>query len=106
MNIIRTPVLMRATRTLSSPCIPDPFPQPQERRIRVGPSRDGGRGASADDIQEFMGHAASRRAGLEGDLDNDEACCGASIGLIHEIRTVRNVIESLADGYLRILKKR
>jgi len=53
-----------------------------------------------------MGHAASRRAGLEGDLDNDEACCGASIGLIHEIRTVRNVIESLADGYLRILKKR
>jgi enoyl-[acyl-carrier protein] reductase II len=42
-------------------------------------------GASADELREFMGHAASRRAGLEGDLDNGEAYCGSSAGLIHEI---------------------
>jgi enoyl-[acyl-carrier protein] reductase II len=62
-------------------------------------------GASADDIREFMGHAASRRAGLEGDLDNGEAYCGASAGLIHDICTARDVIRRLIKGYPAVVKK-
>ncbi len=62
-------------------------------------------GASADDIREFMGHAASRRAGIEGDLDNGEAYCGSSAGLIHEILSAGEVVQRLADGYPEVLKK-
>lgn len=62
-------------------------------------------GASADEIREFMGHAASRRAGLEGDLDNGEAYCGSSAGLIHEIMTAQEVIQRLVDGYPEVVKK-
>ncbi|MBW2322828.1 MAG: nitronate monooxygenase, partial [Deltaproteobacteria bacterium] len=39
-------------------------------------------GASVEEIKDFMGHAASRRGGLEGDLENGEAYCGSSGGLI------------------------
>ncbi|MBN1665428.1 MAG: nitronate monooxygenase, partial [Deltaproteobacteria bacterium] len=62
-------------------------------------------GASAEDIREFMGHAASRRAGLEGDLDNGEAYCGSSAGLIHEIITAGEVIRRLVAGYPGVVKK-
>ncbi|MBN1381049.1 MAG: nitronate monooxygenase [Deltaproteobacteria bacterium] len=62
-------------------------------------------GASADAIREFMGHAASRRAGLEGDLDNGEAYCGSSAGLVREITTAKEVIQSLVAGYPGVVKK-
>jgi enoyl-[acyl-carrier protein] reductase II len=62
-------------------------------------------GATDDEIGEFMGHAASRRAGLEGDLDNGEAYCGASAGLIHEILSAGEVIKRLVDGYPEVVKK-
>lgn len=61
--------------------------------------------ASTDEIREFMGHAASRRAGLEGDLDNGEAYCGSSVGLIREILSAKEVIERLVDGYSAVVKK-
>lgn len=62
-------------------------------------------GASADDIREFIGHAASRRAGLQGDLDNGEAYCGSSAGLIHEIISSQEVIQRLVDVYPDVVKK-
>jgi len=55
-------------------------------------------GADADEIREFMGHAASRRAGIEGDLENGEAYCGASAGLINDIPEVREIISRLVEG--------
>jgi len=62
-------------------------------------------GADADEIVEFMGHAASRRAGLEGDLDGGEAAyCGSSAGLINEIIEVKEVIRRLVSGYNDIVK--
>jgi enoyl-[acyl-carrier protein] reductase II len=61
-------------------------------------------GASADELREFMGHASSRRAGLEGDLDNGEAYCGSSAGLIHEILGAGEVVQKLAAGYPEVLK--
>jgi enoyl-[acyl-carrier protein] reductase II len=62
-------------------------------------------GASAEEIREFMGHAASRRAGLEGDLHNGEAYCGSSAGLIHEILCVEDVFQRLVDGYPDVVKE-
>lgn len=62
-------------------------------------------GASADEIREFMGHAASRRAGLEGDLDNGEAYCGASAGLIHEIQSAGEIIKRLVESYSDVIKQ-
>ena len=56
-------------------------------------------GADADEIRDFMGQASSRRAGIEGDLDNGEAYCGASAGLIKEILTVQEVMDNLVNGY-------
>ncbi|MBI4765698.1 MAG: DUF561 domain-containing protein [Deltaproteobacteria bacterium] len=61
--------------------------------------------ASADELREFMGHAASRRAGLEGDLDNGEAYCGSSAGLVHEILGAGEVVQKLVDGYGAVLKR-
>ncbi|MBA3030957.1 MAG: enoyl-[acyl-carrier-protein] reductase FabK [Desulfobacterium sp.] len=62
-------------------------------------------GATEEELREFMGHAASRRAGLEGDLDNGEAYCGSSAGLIHDIPSVAEVIRRLVDGYPEVLDK-
>jgi enoyl-[acyl-carrier protein] reductase II len=61
--------------------------------------------ASADELREFLGHAASRRAGLEGDLDNGEAYCGSSAGLIQEIISAGEAVQKLANGYPEVLKK-
>ena len=62
-------------------------------------------GATTDEIRDFMGHAASRRAGIEGDLDNGEAYCGSSAGLIKDIVSVGEVLQRLVDGYPEVLKK-
>jgi len=62
-------------------------------------------GASDEELREFLGHAASRRAGLEGDLDGGEAYCGASAGLITEIIGAGEVIQKLVDGYDAVVKK-
>jgi len=62
-------------------------------------------GADAEEISEFMGHAPSRRAGLEGDLDNGEAYCSASGGLINDIQETKEVIRQLVDGYPEVIKK-
>lgn len=61
-------------------------------------------GADAEEIRAFMGHAPSRRAGLEGDLDNGEAYCGASAGLIREILNAGEVIRRLVRGYTEVVK--
>jgi len=61
-------------------------------------------GATGKELREFMGHAASRRAGLDGDLDNGEAYCGSSAGLIHDIAPVAEVIKRLVEGYDRIVE--
>ena len=62
-------------------------------------------GATTDELRDFIGHAASRRAGLEGDLDNGEAYCGSSAGLINEILSVGEVVQGLVDGYPEVLNK-
>jgi enoyl-[acyl-carrier protein] reductase II len=61
-------------------------------------------GATGEELREFMGNAPSRRAGIEGDLDNGEAYCGASAGLIHDIIPAAEVIRRLVQGYDKVVK--
>jgi len=56
-------------------------------------------GATGDELRDFMGHAASRRCGLDGDLENGEAYCGSSAGLIKEVLPVAEVFRQMADSY-------
>ena len=60
-------------------------------------------GAGVSELKDFLGHAASRRAGLEGDLDNGEAYCGSSAGLITEILPVSDIIEQLVKGWQTVV---
>jgi len=62
-------------------------------------------GASADDIRNFLGYSRARTGQLEGDLENGEAYCGASAGLIKEIIPAAMVVQNLVEGYEKILKK-
>ena len=62
-------------------------------------------GATAEELREFMGHAPSRRAGIEGDLENGEAYCSASAGLISDIPTAAEVIRRLVSGYPDVVKQ-
>lgn len=62
-------------------------------------------GASADDLRNFLGYSRARTGQLEGDLENGEAYCGASAGLIKEIIPAAMVVQNLVEGYEKILKK-
>ena len=62
-------------------------------------------GASADGIRNFLGYSRARTGQLEGDLENGEAYCGASAGLIKEIIPAAMVVQNLVEGYEKILKK-
>ena len=61
-------------------------------------------GATEDELRDFMGHAASRRCGIEGDLENGEAYCGASVGLIKEILPAAEIIRRMADGFKGVVQ--
>jgi enoyl-[acyl-carrier protein] reductase II len=60
-------------------------------------------GATADELRDFIGHAASRTGGLEGDLENGEAYCGSSAGLIHEILEAGEVVRRLVNGCQEVI---
>jgi enoyl-[acyl-carrier protein] reductase II len=62
-------------------------------------------GASADDLRNFLGYSRARTGQLEGDLENGEAYCGASAGLIKEIIPAAKVIQNLVEGYQKIIEK-
>ena len=62
-------------------------------------------GASAEDIRDFLGHSRARTGQLEGDLENGEAYCGASAGLIKEVLPAARVVERLVEGYKEVVSK-
>jgi enoyl-[acyl-carrier protein] reductase II len=61
-------------------------------------------GATPQELRQFLGHAASRRSGLEGDLETGEAYCGASAGLISEILTVKEVIDGIVSCFDAVVR--
>jgi len=62
-------------------------------------------GASKEELLSFLGYRSSRNSQIEGRLDEGEAYCGASAGLIREILPVSLVIKNLVEGYETIRNK-
>lgn len=53
------------------------------------------RGASLEEILSIIGGDAAKKVGLEGDLDAGQALAGESVGLIHDIPTVKELIDRI-----------
>ena len=62
-------------------------------------------GASADELQEFIGFDRITRGAVEGDLSDGEAYCGAGAGMIKDIVSCEEVIKRVLNGYEAVLKK-
>jgi len=54
---------------------------------------------------EFIGYRSNRTAQIDGDLNDGEAYCGASAGLIKEIVPAGDVVRHLVAGYEHVLKR-
>ncbi len=64
-----------------------------------------GSGASADNLQDFIGRGRARKAQIEGDLENGDAYAGSSTGLIKDIIPAAEVIERLVKDYHRAVSR-
>ncbi|MGD0353137.1 MAG: nitronate monooxygenase [Dehalococcoidia bacterium] len=62
-------------------------------------------GASAEELQAFIGSSRSRTGQFEGDLANGEAYCGSIAGMIKEIKSVAEVIQSIVENYDKVLAR-
>jgi enoyl-[acyl-carrier protein] reductase II len=62
-------------------------------------------GASAEEIRNFLGYSRARKGQLEGDLENGEAYCGSSAGLIKDIIPAAEAVKRLVDGYMEVVKR-
>ncbi|MBN2462162.1 MAG: nitronate monooxygenase [Dehalococcoidia bacterium] len=60
-------------------------------------------GASVEELLTFIGSGRSRTGQFEGDIVNGEAYCGSIAGMIKEIKSVSEVIKSIADSYDTVL---
>jgi enoyl-[acyl-carrier protein] reductase II len=61
-------------------------------------------GAAKEELRSFMGHAASRTAGLLGDIEHGEAYCGSSAGMINEILPAGEVIRRIVNDWETAIK--
>ncbi len=62
-------------------------------------------GASAEELESFIGAGRARKGQLEGDLVNGEAYCGAVAGMITEIVSAGEVVQSIIDNSEAVLTK-
>jgi enoyl-[acyl-carrier protein] reductase II len=62
-------------------------------------------GASAEELQAFIGSSRSRTGQFEGDLAKGEAYCGSIAGMIKEIKSVAEVIQSIIENYDKVLAR-
>jgi len=62
-------------------------------------------GASAEELQAFIGSSRSRTGQFEGDLANGEAYCGSIAGMIKEIKSVAEIIRNIVDDYDAVLAR-
>ncbi len=55
------------------------------------------RGASLGEMMTFIGRDATRRVMFEGDVDAGQAIAGEAVGLIHDIPTVKELIDRIVS---------
>ncbi len=63
------------------------------------------RGASADELRQLLGKAASKRGIFEGDTDNGELEIGQIASAIKEIKPVADIMESMVSGFEEARKR-
>ncbi len=63
------------------------------------------RGATLEELMTVISGQIGKRALQEGDLEGAIIPCGQSVGLINEIKSVREVIEEIIQGAHSILKR-
>ena len=61
------------------------------------------RGASAEELQQFLGPARARVGQLEGDLENGEGYCGSIAGVIGEIISAGEVVRRIVEGSAQVI---
>jgi len=62
------------------------------------------RGASLEELLTVISGRIGQKALLEGDLEGAIIACGQCVGLIHEVKSVKEVIEEMIQGAQTILK--
>jgi len=62
-----------------------------------------GRGATPEELLAFIGMGRARAGGLDGDLVDGEAYCGAVAGMIKEIVSAGDVVRDIVGDYSRIV---
>ncbi len=55
------------------------------------------KGASLEEMLPIIGGDASKRVALEGDLDAGQALAGEGVGLIHDIPTIKELIDRIVE---------
>ena len=63
-------------------------------------------GATLEELLTLTSGQNQRRAYLEGDINGGLADCGQAVGLIHDIPTVKEVIDGIINGAEEIIKKK
>ena len=65
-----------------------------------------GQGATLEDLLAITRGENSQRVYFEGELDTGLAECGQVVGLVHDIPTVKEVIDGIIQGAEEIIKKK
>lgn len=63
------------------------------------------RGASLEELLSVISGDIGRRSLFEGDLDGGTFAIGQCVGLIHEVITVKEVIEDMVAGYKTVIER-
>ncbi|HSB05077.1 MAG TPA: nitronate monooxygenase [Thermodesulfobacteriota bacterium] len=63
------------------------------------------RGASLEELMPLISGDLGKKALCEGDLNSAVIACGQCVGLIHDIKSVKEVIEEITQGAQTILQK-
>jgi nitronate monooxygenase len=63
------------------------------------------RGASLEELMPLISGDLGKRALFEGDLDSAVIACGQCVGLVHDMKSVKEVIENIIQGAQTLLQK-
>jgi len=80
------------------------------RNLRNGPAEKvlemESKGASLEDLLKYTSGQNSLKVYFEGDLEAGLAECGQVVGLIHDVPTVKEVIDGIIQGAEEIIRKK
>jgi NAD(P)H-dependent flavin oxidoreductase YrpB (nitropropane dioxygenase family) len=62
-------------------------------------------GATLEELMTIISGDLGKSALTEGDLDSTVIACGQCVGLIHDIKSVKEVIEEIIQGAQTLLEK-